>query len=71
MSAQSPLDQKLSDCVPRKHSVDGGEQIGCDGSFEDKSVGSRLNRRELRILFLVDAESDQLEVREMAPDSAN
>jgi hypothetical protein len=61
----------MSRCASRKHGVDGGEQICCDGSFEDKCIGSRFNRRELRILFLVDAESNQLQLREMAPYSAN
>ena len=54
-----------------KHGVDCGEQILCDGSFEDKSIGSRFNRRQLHILLLVNAESDQLQLREMAADSAN
>ena len=62
---------EMSRCASCKHGVDGGEQIRCDGSFEDKSIGSRFNRRQLRILFLVDAESDQLQLREMAADSAN
>ncbi len=61
----------MSRCASRKHGVDGGEQIRRDGSFEDKCIGSRLNRGQLRILFLVDAESDQLQLREMAPHSAN
>ena len=39
--------------------------------LEDKCTGSRFNRRQLRILFLVDAESDQLQLREIAADSAN
>jgi hypothetical protein len=62
---------EMSRCASRKHDVDGGEQIGSDGPFEDISIGSRFDRRELRILFLVDAECDQLQSREMAPDSAN
>ena len=69
-AASHPL-LEMSRCASRKHSVDGGEQIRRDGSFEDKSIRSRFNRRELRILFRVDAESDQLKLREMAPDSAN
>ena len=48
--------------------VDGGEQIRSDGSLEDKSIGSRFNHRQLRILFLVDAENDQLQLREMTAD---
>ena len=44
---------KMSRCASRKHGVDGGEQIRRDGSFEDKCIGSRLNRGQLRILFLV------------------
>jgi hypothetical protein len=62
---------EMSRCASRKHDVDGGEQIGSDGPFEDISIGSRFDRPELRILFLVDAECDQLQSREMAPDSAN
>ena len=65
------LTWNMSRCASRKHGVDGEKQIRCDGSFEDKSIGPRFNRRELGILFVVDAESDQLQLREMAPDSAN
>ncbi len=56
---QHPL-LEMSGCASRKHGVDGGEQIRRDGSFEDKSIGPRFNRRELGVLFVVDAESDQL-----------
>ncbi len=66
-----PLDRNMSRCASRKHGVDGEKQIRCDGSFEDESIGPRFNRRELGILFVVDAESDQLQLREAAPDSAN
>ena len=60
-----------SRCAFRKHSVDGGQQIGGDGSFDNKSISSCFDRRELHILFRVDAERDQFQVREMAPDSAD
>jgi hypothetical protein len=69
--AASHLLVELSRCASCKHGVDGGQQIRCDGSFEDEAIGSRFNRRELRILLLVDAESDQFQRREMAPDSAH
>jgi hypothetical protein len=59
-----------SRCASPKHGVDSGEQIRCDGSFGDKSVGSCFNRRQLHTLFSVDAESDQLQLRETVPDSA-
>jgi hypothetical protein len=62
---------EISGCASCKHGVDGRQQIRCDGSFEDKSIGPRFNRSELRILFLVDAKSDQLQPWEPAPDSAN
>ena len=47
---------EMSCCGPREHRVDCGEQIHRDGSFENKSIGARVNRRQLRVLFLVDAE---------------
>ena len=61
----------MSDCASCKHGVDGGEQIRCDRLFEDKSIGSRFNHRQLCILFLVDAENNQLQLRELAADSAH
>jgi len=69
--AASHLPVEISRCASCKYGVDGGQQIRCDGSFEDEAIGSRFNRRELRILLLVDAESDQFQRREMAPDSAH
>src|SRR6185437_11013745 len=62
---------KMSCCASGKYDIDRGQQVRCDGSFQDKSIGSRFNRRQLCILFLVDAENDQLQLREMATDSAN
>ena len=58
----------MSGCASRNHGVNGREQIRCDGSFEDKSIGSRCDRGEFRILFVVDAESDQLQFRELAAE---
>src|SRR6516164_7547317 len=52
---------RLSSCCAfRKHRVDGGEQIRCDGSLEDVSIGFGCDRRQLHVLFRMDAESDQL-----------
>ena len=58
---------ELSCCGPREHRVDCGEQIHRDRSFENKSIGACVDCRQLRSLFLVDAESDQLQLREKAP----
>lgn len=60
-----------SRCVSAKRGIDSGKQIRCDGCFGDKSVGSCLNRRQLHTLFSVDAKSDQLQLRELAPDTAD
>jgi hypothetical protein len=67
---QHPL-LEMSRYATRKHGVDGGEQIRRDRSFKNKSIRPRFHRRQFRIPFVVDAESDQLQLREVAPDSAN
>ena len=61
----------MSRYATHKHGVDGGEQIRRDRSFKDKSIGPRFNSRQLRALFVVDAESDQLQLRKIAPHPSN